>query len=358
VRTILNFLATAWIVSGILLVGARSLRAEPFVYVPLGSESKIAVIDAAKDQIIGIIDGLQAVHGLAGTPDGRFLIAGSYSERSVDIKPAKPKGISEDEHAAHHKASSVQTENSDIASVSTVSVIQISEGEVIRTIDVPGAVHHVSVSPDGRYTAVTRPNESEISVIDLTNFEIVGNISTGEFPNYSVFSPDSERLFVSNAGDSTISTINSKNWTVEKVIPVGMSPEHIVLSKDGKTLFVNNVDDGTVSVVDTKSMQETNTMKLGSVLHGIDLSEDGTALFVAALGDDKIAKVDLASGSLQTAELSPAPYHLATITETGKIYVSSSDETKIWVVDQKSLELLGQITIDGKGHQMVVMPGS
>ncbi|CAH1387956.1 hypothetical protein [Candidatus Nitrotoga sp. M5] len=75
-KAIVNFLATAWIASGALLLGAPSLHAEPLVYVPLGSESKIAIIDAAKDQIIGIIDGLQAVHGLSGTPDGRFLIAG------------------------------------------------------------------------------------------------------------------------------------------------------------------------------------------------------------------------------------------------------------------------------------------
>ncbi|MCF8467924.1 MAG: YncE family protein [Sneathiella sp.] len=357
-KAILNFLVTAGIASNILLLGVQPLRAEPFVYVPLGSESKIAVIDAAKDQIVGIINGLEAVHGLSGTPDRRFLIAGSYSERSADITPAKPKGISEDEHAAHHKAPSVQTKESDMASVSTVSVVQISDGKVMQMIDVPGAVHHVSVSPNGRYTVVTRPNEGEISVIDLTNFEIAANISTGEFPNYSVFSPDNKRLFVSNAGDGTISVINSEGWIVEVVIPVGSSPEHIVLSKDGKSLFVNNVDDGTVSVIDTISMQTTNTMKLGSVLHGIDLSDDGTALFVAALGDDKIAKVDLASGSLQTMELSPAPYHLATITGTGKIYVSSSDETKIWVVSQNNLEILGQIIIGGKGHQMVVMPGS
>jgi|TARA_R100000455_G_C6272249_1_gene128935 YVTN family beta-propeller protein len=358
VKAIVNFLATAWIASGALLLGAPSLHAEPLVYVPLGSESKIAIIDAAKDQIIGIIDGLQAVHGLSGTPDGRFLIAGSYSERSVDITPVKPKSVSEDEHAAHHKAPSVQKEESDIALVSTVSVVQISDGEVVRTIDVPGAVHHVSVSPNGRYTAVTRPNEGGISIIDLTNFEIVGNISTGELPNYSVFSPDNKQLFVSNAGDGTISVINGESWVVEMIIPVGTSPEHIVLSKDGKILYVNNVDDGTVSVVDTILMRETKTMKMGSVLHGIDLSEDGSALFVAALGDDKITKVDLASESLQSVKLSPSPYHLATIAGTDKIYVSSSDEAKIWIVSQKSLELVGQIMIGGKGHQMVVMPGS
>ncbi len=357
-RIITRNLAVAGIAGVVFLSSALTVNAEPFVYVPMGSDGKINVIDAATDKIVSTVEGLVSVHGLAGTPDGQFLIAGSYAERTKDNSPAKPEGVSEDEHAAHHKAPSNQVSNSVEGTISTVSVVQTSDGKILRAIDVPGAVHHVTVSPDGKYASVTRPNEGEVSVIDLMNYKVVRNIATGEFPNYSVFSADNIQLFVSNAGDNTVSVINTGTWALEKTIDVGASPEHIVLSRDGKILYVNNVDDGTVSVVDTTTRQSIKTMKIGSVLHGIDLSDDGTALFVAALGDDKIVKVDLASGSLQTMELSPAPYHLATITETGKIYISSSDEAKVWVVSQKNFELMGQITIDGKGHQMVVMPGT
>jgi len=36
----------------------------------------------------------------------------------------------------------------------------------------------------------------------------------------------------------------------------------------------------------------------------------------------------------------------------------SSEEPKIWVVDAKSLRVIGEIALGGKAHQMVQQPGS
>lgn len=354
-RTI-NSLITATFVSSSLLLGASVVKAEPLVYVPLGSENKISIIDPKQDQIIGSIEGLQAIHGLAATLDGRFLIAGSYAERSANDTPDKPKSVTEDEHAAHHTTKKKQPSQETDASVSTVSVIRTKDGKIIRAINVPGSVHHVAVSPDGQYATVTHPTEDEVSVIDLMNYKVVANIQTGGSPNYSVFSPDSARLYVSNAGDDTISVVSAKNWNVETNISVGSGPEHLVLSKNGKTLFINNVDDGSISIVDTPSNSQIKKIRVGSKLHGIDLSEDENALYVAARGKNSVYQIDINSETFRTIALFPAPYHLSRIEGAGKIYVSSSDQSKIWVISQKSLSIIGEISIDGTGHQMVTIP--
>jgi hypothetical protein len=47
---------------------------------------------------------------------------------------------------------------------------------------------------------------------------------------------------------------------------------------------------------------------------------------------------------------------VTTITGTGKLYVSSREQSKIWVVDQKSLKVTGEIALRGEGHQMVFTP--
>ena len=77
--SILRPAAWAGVIS--LVLGMQTGLAEPLVYVPLGGQGKIVVVDAARDEIVDTIHGVTAVHGLAGTPDGRFLIAGSYEER-------------------------------------------------------------------------------------------------------------------------------------------------------------------------------------------------------------------------------------------------------------------------------------
>lgn len=345
----------AWVGMAAFLIGMQSVQAEPLVYIPLGAEDRIVVVDAAKDEIIDTISGVPAVHGLAGTPDRRYLIAGSFAEREAgSAAPAKPAGISEDEHAAHHggAAASASTPGSG-ATVSTVSVVRTSDGSVVRRIDVPGAVHHVAVSPDGRFAAATHPNEGGISVIDLGTYQVVASVATGPLPNYAAFGPDGGRLYVSNAGNDTVSAIDGERWIVRWNAVTGASPEHLVLSPGGATLYVNNVEGGTVSVFDVSRQKVTETIPVGTTLHGIDLSEDGRTLYVAALGDERVIAVDLSTGNARSASLSPLPYHLTAVRGTNKLYVSSADEPRIWVVDRNSLTVHGEIPIGGKGHQMV-----
>lgn len=337
----------------VLVAAAQTAHAGPFVYVPLGDEGKIVIVDGATDKIIGEIGDVPSVHGLAETPDGRYLIAGSFEERvQANDAPEKPAGVSADDHAAHHGGG-----RSDVKSrsgiVSTVSVIRTSDRAIVRRIDVPGAVHHVATSPDGRYAVVTHPNEGTVSVIDLGTYQVTAIVATGPLPNYAAFSPDSRLLFVSNAGNDTVSAVDAGRWIVAGNIVVGGSPEHLVLSPDGATLFVNNVNDGTVSVIAVGDRKVVKTIPIGTTLHGIGLSDDGKTLFVVALGDDKVVRVDLASGKRSSGSLTPAPYHLATIRSQGKLYVTSAEAPKIWVVDQKDLRVIGEIPIGGKGHQIV-----
>lgn len=343
----------AWVALAASVFVSFPAQAEPLMYIPLGGNDRIVIVDTATDKVVDSINGIAAVHGLAGTPDGRFLIAGSYAERAEDGGlPAKPAGVSADEHAAHHGGAPAKASQSG-GSVSTLSVISTADGAVTRRIDVPGAVHHVAVSPNGRFAAVTHPNEGTVSVIGLGSYDVVGTVATGPLPNYAVFGPASKNLYVSNAGDDSVSAVDTVSWSVLWNTTVGSSPEHVVLSPSGAVLYVNNVGDGSVSVIDTTTRQVTKTIPVGSALHGIDLSNDGKTLFVAALGNDKILAVDLASGASRGIDLAPEPYHLATIRGAGKLYVSSADEPMIWVLDQTDLTLVGTFEIGGKGHQMV-----
>lgn len=343
-------------VAALMLLSSVTFAAD-LVYIPLGSSDAIVSVDPVRGSVVSRIEGMPAVHGLAATPDGKYLIAGSYKERSIsEAAPPKPAAVGEDEHAAHH-AKGPEASKKSASVLSTVSVIQVKDKSIIRRIDVPGAVHHVAVSPDGRVAVVTHPNEGSISAIDLVSYRVVATLPTGPQPNYAVFSPDSSRLYVSNAGNDTVSNIDASRWIVLRNIVVGEGPEHVVLSRNGQRLYVNNVNGGTVSEIDTATDKVLRSVKVGSVLHGIDLSTDGETVFVAALGDDKIVAVDLATGKVRSAPLGPQPYHLAVIPDVGKIYVSSVTEPKVWVLDPKTLEVTGEIQIGDKGHQMTRAAG-
>ncbi len=336
-----------------LVVTSIEAAAAERVFIPLGSDDKILIVDAESDEVVGEISEIPAVHGLAVTPDGRLLVAGSYEENPLDDAIAiEGSDISINEHLEHHYAPADGGADGD-PMFSTVSIISTFDGETVSKVDVPGAVHHVAISPDGRTAVVTHPYGDRITAIDLKSAEVTATVETGLLPNYVVFARDGSSIFVSNAGDASISQIETSQWSIMREIRVGQAPEHVVLSPDGMRLYVNNVNDGTVSIIDTKAGIVVDTIAVGATPHGIDISDDGATLFVAALGEDSLVAVDLTTGTQWRASLEPQPYHLAVIRRMDKLYVSSAESPWVWVIDQFTLSLAGRIAIEGKGHQMV-----
>lgn len=355
--TPVRFIKIKALVLGTALVGAGIAQAEPGprVYIPTGDSAEVLIIDASTNVVIGEIAGLPAAHGLAVTPDGGRLIAGSFDERTPGAAmPEKPAGVSAEDHAAHHAPKPSAAID---PMVSTLTVVDTATRSVVRRIDVPGAVHHVAVSPDGRVAAVTHPFSDAVTVIDLEALAVIKTVPTGAMPNYAVFSKDGAKLYVSNSGEDTIAVLDRSTWSVTGKIPVGQSPEHLVLSPDGGRLFVNNVAEGSVSVIDLVAERAVETLPIGATLHGIDVSDDGETLFIAIRGDDRLVAIDLKDGSRRSVALSPAPYHLSVISGAGVLYVSSGEDSVVWVVDAATLETRAEIAISGIGHQFALASG-
>ena len=339
----------------VLLTSASATAAT--VYIADGSAGQIIVVDADTGAVERKITGLEAIHGLSGASGVRYLVAGSYSEvpATETLALAKPEGVSEDEHAAHHAKPAAGAMPKD-AAISILTILDAKSGEALRRIEVPGAVHHTAVSPDGRYAAATHPSGDGISIIDLEKLAFKAFVPTGSMPNYVVFSRDSGSVFVTNSGNNTISEVDIEQGFVRRNLLVGSSPEHVVISGDGAKLYVADADIGKIHEIGVSDGSILRSFEIGGELHGLDLSDEGNTLFVSGKGDDKLVAIDLHSGATRNVSLSPAPYHLTTIDGTGKIYVSSGDEPKIWIINQIDLAVIGEIAVSGEGHQMVVLP--
>lgn len=229
-----------------------SALASTEVYVPLGSANAVAVVDTDEDRVVAEIPGVIASHGLAVSWGGRFLVAGSLAERQEGVLPPKPEVMSADEHAAHHEigASYAPKPTEKSQSVGTVYLIDAEERRLLRQIDVPGGVHHVLITPDGKYAVATHPGRGSVSVIDIPGHQLHKELPTGPAPNYTVSKRDGTRVNVSNAGNGTISEIDTATWTVQRDLPAGKSPEHIVSSPDERYIYAVDPADGVVSRVD------------------------------------------------------------------------------------------------------------
>lgn len=145
-------------------------------------------------------------------------------------------------------------------------------------------------------------------------------------------------------------------WQVTRTLEAGPAPEHMTFSIDESKIFVTNPRAGKVSVIPTIEGTVVDAYEIGKDVHGLDIGDDGKTLFVSSKKDEKLVAVDTQTGNIQTLSLIGVPYHLNTIPGTGKVYVSSRTQPKIWVIDQKQLKVLGSIKLPaGEGHQMAIV---
>jgi len=325
--------AAFFVVAMVFVSWTVPVIASPTVYIPLGSGNQVIAVDGANGQITARYPGVENPHGLVATPDGEYLVAGSLSEKPV------PAGAPHD------------------TPTSQLFLVHPAHGHVMLTIPVTGWTHHQAITPDGRYVLSTHPTRGYISVVDLQQKKVARTVATGPAPNFTLIPRDGKYAYVTNTGDGTLSEIDLSTWTVRRTLIAGPGPEHAVFSKDEKSIYVANPEAAQVSVVDIASGKVTRTFPAGKNAHGIDLSDDGKTLFVSARGENKLLGIDVKTGKTRALTLSPAPYHLNTIHGAGVVYVSSSKESIIWIVDQQALTLKGTIALPaGQGHQMAVVP--
>jgi DNA-binding beta-propeller fold protein YncE len=335
----------------IFLLGTA--HAKDVVYVSLGTAGEVQIIDPAQDRVVGVLKQTPDVHGLAVTPNGKFIVAGSLAE--PNRLPTKNSEVQPGQEASQYAATVRQPIEKKRKS-SFVTIVRTEDGAIVRRIKVPGSVRHIAITPNGRFAIATHPNSYAVTVIDLQKVKLIRTIRTGTHPNYVAIDPKGEWAYVSNSDSNNISEIDLESWQVRREFLTQDGPEHMVLSPDGDTLYVCNGRAGTVSEITVRSGVVTATHEIGEALHGLDLSNDGRTLFVVARRQNKVLSIDLNSKRLRSAMLPSAPYHLSTIKRTGKLYISSATEPVIWVLRQKNLELLRTIRINGIGHQMIFVP--
>jgi YVTN family beta-propeller protein len=101
--------------------------------------------------------------------------------------------------------------------------------------------------------------EGTVSVIDPSDGKILKEIKVGLHPNVVIRSGDQKFVFVSNGNSDDVSVINTRTDMVSETIPVGMfqasfkgegsSPNGLSLSTDNTVLYVSNGMDNAVAVV-------------------------------------------------------------------------------------------------------------
>jgi len=335
-----------------LLIGSLAAQAQG-LYAPLGDSNQVAKLDPAGKSVLSLFGQMENPHGLAASPNGKVLYAASLLEKPVDGTMAKPEGVSEEDHAAHHGGASASPAKSNAPrTVSFITKVDAATGKILARIEVRNFTHHVEVTPDGRFVIGVQPSAGRIVVVDAKTDQVLQFIPTGAAPNYALASREGHRVYVSNAGTDTITVLDTTTWRVIANIPVAKAPEHMAFSADESRLYAVNTGSNELSLVDTGTLKEIKRVPTGQTPHGVAIGKDGR-IIVSNQGEDTLSVYAPDGAVSRMVALSPQPYHVGIRSGDDTLWVTSRSQGKIWRLNTSGFSILGTLELPSVAHQLV-----
>ncbi|MDP3296495.1 MAG: cytochrome D1 domain-containing protein [Thermodesulfovibrionia bacterium] len=264
-------------------------------------------------------------------------------------------------------------------------------GKII-TDGVAGALG--SVTPDGKllYVANNFLGQYTVSVIDLKQRTLIKSLPTGPRPKVPLVSPDGKWVGINHSntehGKMVIAIIDTSNNTVKHSVRIDISnlaykgdiSMHPIWTKDSKYFIIGNYADNTVHVIDANAGKETVKLQFDGNPHYFDITSDNKELWVLVEGEEdaagkivgcpkihgySIANLVVAApgatpeGSfcmiLKKEEVSEG--HHGAFTRDGKFYYMANRGpgpdfagTSINVFDVATKKQVAHLTAGGKGH--------
>ncbi|GAB4147027.1 MAG: hypothetical protein Fur0021_05590 [Candidatus Promineifilaceae bacterium] len=263
--------------------------------------------------------------GLAMSPDGSLLAVANRLQNSVSL--LEPNTMQPIRVAipvsAGPRGLAFNSDGSRLYVVTnpgnTLVEIDVSAGQVIRTIANVLANEEVVISPDGSRAYATGFNNNVFQQIDLATGAITAPLGAVDKPGRPAYAPDGTLYLATNNtlwrqnGDGSWTAINTNSsYTIDVAfsadsryaflaqtwrdallvvdlwqdaplveVPLGDEPRQMAQSADGRFLFVSNKTSATVQIVDTMTLAVVREASLpGSQMLSVAWDEAGQRLFV------------------------------------------------------------------------------
>lgn len=234
----------------------------------------------------------------------------------------------------------------------TIGVVDLTQGEQVRTIPAPGTP--LDVIRHGDDWLVTAFRGSVLRRINDAG-EVLETYEVGESPSLYTGGPEGAIVSVVSENADQISFFDRDNGTVVKQLTTGDAPYPGHMSKDGVLLFVPNRSDGTVSVFDLLNDKLAATVPVCKQPEGGTLTKDEVSYIVACGGDNKVVFINTASFEV-TGEISDGigarPFSVVAGPEGRFAYVNNAGGETVSVIDLSQHKVVEAIPT---GKQPIVM---
>ena len=250
------------------------------VYVALGNENAIGVIDAAALELERKISAGSDPEAFAVHPNGTIYLSNEDDGLATALNPDSGEILAEIKVGLEPEGVGVSPDGRQVLvtseSSNMVHVIAVDDSKLVANVLVGARPREVAFSPDGRFFWVTSEVAGHVSKVDRKTNRIVTvnrrlrrEINPRVKPKGILLSPDGDRLYVSMGRGNAVAVLDPDTLEVQGTVGTGVRTWGIALSRDGKRLYAANGPDGTLSVVDTEALEEIKTIPTGEMPWGV-----------------------------------------------------------------------------------------
>jgi YVTN family beta-propeller protein len=328
-----------WVHSGTAASAGDSVLHGVRVYITNSAGNTVDVIDAANNQVVQTIHGIELPHGVVFSPDARRVYISNESERVLDVVDRESAKILKKIALSGHPNNLAITRDGGRVLVGiredpgSVDVIDTRSLERTKTIPVDGSVHNIYVTPDGKFAVSGSIETKCASVIDLNTEKMAWEIKFDRSVRPMAFEANADgstrRVFVQLSGFNGFAVVD----------------------------FVSRKEVARVRLPDDPGGFGGAEERLGTPAHGIGVAPNGQSLWVNSTVANATFKYELPDlrlvGHCKLPLLQPpnrpamgvVPEWITFTPDSRRVYVSNSGARSVSVIDSQTLKLVDVVNV-------------
>jgi len=241
----------------------------------------------------------------------------------------------------------------------TLTVIDISGLAVARTIDLGEhrRPHGIDFMPGDEVVAVTTEQSRHVVLVNVETGEIVSELPTeGDVSHMLAIPGSADLIYTSDIRDGTVTEIEVARGASIRKFKVPVTPEAVGVTPDGSEVWVGSNDLGVVSVVDTESGEVAQVLEGFGWPYRIVFSEDGQTALLPDLRGNELRIVDVETRSDRTRVSFPdaGPQSVVFSADGKYAFQTLSLEDRVAVIELDSGAVIGYLPAgyrpDGLAH--------
>jgi YVTN family beta-propeller protein len=241
---------------------------------------------------------------------------------------------------------------------SNVVVFDAKTYQIVTRIPIEVSPYQLVMAPDERHLFVSNWSSNSVSVIDTSTNQVIRTLQVGKNPNDMKLSADG-RLFVACSNDNTVYVIDTHTLEVIEQLsttltphaPEGSTPDALAVDNEHKLLYIANADNNSIAVADIAN--RVHTAVVGFIPTGwypsaLVLTEHASSLYIGnAKGEEGHADLK--------GPHSPLASHETPFPGAGGVF--SMGEESVHTLQKSNLEVLSLTDLKTKlplwTHQVI-----